>query len=151
MSTYYVQGLWLDGHFPEMNKAQALTSEKPQSCGVVEDRYVYDPVLDLRWLSRSFWGEDLKLYLSKNKYVFIYLPELDLGCSTWDLPSLLQHAGSLGRRMWNLVPSNPGPLPWECRVSATGPPGKSLELYLEEWEVSHVRELMGGPGGEESV
>ena len=31
--------------------------------------------------------------------------------------------------VWDLVPSNLGPLHWECRVSATGPPGKSFLLF----------------------
>ena len=49
------------------------------------------------------------------KCLFIYLAALGLSCST----SIF----SCG--MWDLVPW-PGPLQWEHRVSATGPPEKSL-------------------------
>ena len=52
----------------------------------------------------------------------------------------------LGYSMWNLLIAaygiqfpdqgwNPGPLPWEYRILATGPPGKSLDsLLIEELE-----------------
>ena len=67
----------------------------------------------------------------------IYLAALSLSCGMWDLQSLLWHAGffscgmwTLPGSMWDLVPwsgINPCPLCWECRVSASGPPGKSPE------------------------
>ena len=39
--------------------------------------------------------------------------------------------GTLSCGMWDLVPwpgIEPGPLPWECRVLTTGPPGTSLAM-----------------------
>ena len=64
-------------------------------------------------------------------YIFIYLAELGLSCSTRDQSSF-RHAGSfifsvVARGI--LVPwpgIEPGPLPWELGVLATGPPGESL-------------------------
>ena len=53
--------------------------------------------------------------------MFIYLPTPGLSCSMWTL--------SCG--MWHLVPCpriKPGHLRWECRVLATGPPGKSWSI-----------------------
>ena len=69
-------------------------------------------------------------------FSFIYLAESGLGSGTWDLPSSLQHMGSLVAACELLVvecgiwvpnqQSNPSPLHWECGVLATGPPGKPL-------------------------
>ena len=55
---------------------------------------------------------------------------LGLSCATWNHQSLSWHTGSLVvacvyQRL------NPGPLHWECRVLATGPPGKSL--FMKSW------------------
>ena len=60
---------------------------------------------------------------------FIYLAALALSCNTQDLRSLLWHAESLVAACGIQFPDqglNSGPLLWECRVLATGPPGKSL-------------------------
>ena len=72
----------------------------------------------------------MNLYL-----ILIYLAALGLSCSTWDRQSLLQHAGSSVTACEPLIEAcgiqfpdqglNLGPLRWERRVSATGPPGKS--------------------------
>lgn len=55
----------------------------------------------------------------------IYLAALGFSCGTWDLRSLLQHAGCL---VWHVGPSS---IPdqgahWELGVLAAGPSGKSL-------------------------
>ena len=50
-----------------------------------------------------------------------------------DLRSSLWHSGSLVVEFEIWFPErrlNPGPLHWECRVLATGPPRKSLSLWL---------------------
>ena len=44
--------------------------------------------------------------------------------------------------MWDLVPdqgSNLGPLHWELRVVATGPPGKSQQFLIKESNLSFRR------------
>ena len=51
-----------------------------------------------------------------------------LNCSMWDLQSSLQHTGMFSYSMWDPFPwpgLEQGPLHYECRVLATGPPGKS--------------------------
>ena len=54
------------------------------------------------------------------KKIFIYLPVQSLSCSMRELVLRPQD-----QRL------NLGPLPWECDVLATGPPGKSLRRNLE--------------------
>ena len=71
------------------------------------------------------------LFLKKKKiYLLNYLAASGLNCDTWDLRSLLQHEGSLvvacGIRPWPAI--EPGSLHWG--ILATGPPGKSLFLFL---------------------
>ena len=82
------------------------------------------------------------------KYLFTYLTVPGLSGGTQHLQSSLQPAGSfswggggVGGGCELLVAAcgiffpdqgwNPGPLPWECRVLATGPPGKSLILFFK--------------------
>ena len=75
---------------------------------------------------------------------FLYLAVPGLSCGTQDLQSSLQHVGCLVVTCKLLAVacgiqfsdqgSNPGPLHWECRVLAAGPPGKS-----------HVSILILGP------
>ena len=59
---------------------------------------------------------------------------MGLSCSTWNLQSLLQHAGSLGI-YFPYQGLNPGPLHWEHGVLATEPPGKSQQFLLSYQEV----------------
>ena len=64
--------------------------------------------------------------------IFIYLAVPGLSCSMQDLPSSLQHAGSLVEACGIQFPDqglNSGPLYWEYRVLATGPPEKSLDYF----------------------
>ena len=88
---------------------------------------------------------------SIKKKIFIYLAMPDLSCGTQALPSSfvafvffqLQHAGSSFVACDPLVVAygiqfsnqglNSGCLPWEHRVLATGPPGKSLDSL---WKLS---------------
>ena len=59
----------------------------------------------------------------------IYLAALVLSCGMWDLESLLQCVESFSCFMRDLLPQpgmELGPLHWERRVLATGPPGESL-------------------------
>lgn len=77
-------------------------------------------------------------YLFIFKKLFVCLATLGLNCGTVDLPSLLRHWESLvvargpatGHRL------NPGPLRWESRVLAPGPPGKSPDFALK-WKQEH--------------
>ena len=63
--------------------------------------------------------------------IFIYLAVLGLRCGRRDLlvggskPLVTAHGMQCPDQGWN-----PGPQPWECRVLATGPPGKSLPHWL---------------------
>ena len=74
----------------------------------------------------------LKLHFFKNNICFI-LAVLGLSCGLQDLGSLFWHvefsAVACGiyfpDQGWNL-----GLLHWECRVQATGPPGKSWFVFL---------------------
>ena len=43
---------------------------------------------------------------------------------------------------------NPGPLRWECSVSATGPPGYSLESVVFWWAVGTLSQEGGGAVGD---
>ena len=63
----------------------------------------------------SMWWDWLEFYCFLNilKNLFIYLTAWGLSCGMLFLDQGL----------------NPGPLHWEHRVLATGPPGKSLESY----------------------
>ena len=55
---------------------------------------------------------------------------LGLHCAPWTLQSLLWRAGSLVvAGIYQRL--NPVPRNWECRVLATGPPGKSL--FMKSW------------------
>ena len=75
----------------------------------------------------------------KRKLLRFYLAALGLTFGRWNLQSSLQHAGSFSCSMCDLLPW-PGielrPPHCECRVSATGPLGKSqvwfsyVQMYL---------------------
>ena len=67
------------------------------------------------------------------KYLFVYLAALGLSCVMQNLCSVLHHVGT----KFSGQGSNPGPPHWECRVSATGPPGKSPPTRILV-TVSHV-------------
>ena len=68
-------------------------------------------------------------------YIFIHLAAPDLSCSTWDLWPSLRHSRFIyfGYSMQDLSCGMWDPVPqagiesqcWQCRVLATGPPGKS--------------------------
>ena len=76
----------------------------------------------------------LHLYLFLNTYLAALHLVHCLSCRMWDIQSSLQHARSLVATCRILFPnqgSNPGPLHWDCRVLATGPPEKSL--YIFKW------------------
>ena len=70
----------------------------------------------------------------------LFLAVPGLSRSARDLQSSLQHVGSLVAAcgllvaaMWDLVPCpgmEPGPLSWEGRVLATGPPEKSPQVVI---------------------
>ena len=107
-------------------------------------------------------GSQQQLFFSK---LFIYLAPPCLSCCMWDLHSncvtnlQLQHVEFfffklwhvesldvvcelLSWSMWDLVPdqgSNLGPLHWELRVVATGPPGKSQQFLIKESNLSFRR------------
>ena len=69
-------------------------------------------------------------YLSLKKIIYLAAPGLSLG--TQGLHSIFTTAYGIQfpDQGWN-----PDPLPWECRVLAIGPPGKSLDsLLIEELE-----------------
>ena len=61
----------------------------------------------------------VQVLLFKTIYLFIYLAVPSVNCSTWDL--LVVES----RILFPDQGSNLTPLSWECRVLATGPPGKS--------------------------
>ena len=58
-----------------------------------------------------------------NLNIFIYLFALGLSCSTRDLQ--LHHGGGI---WFPEVGLKPGPLHWEYRVLATGPPGRCPQI-----------------------
>ena len=63
------------------------------------------------------------------KKIFIHWLYLVLGYSMWNL-LIAAYGIQFPDQGWN-----PGPLPWEYRILATGPPGKSLDsLLIEELE-----------------
>ena len=89
----------------------------------------------------SFGFRDINVISSHYYYfldVFIYLAEPGLSYNTWDLPSSLWPVGALvvayriffffSCSMWDKV-SWPR-IEWECRVSATGLPGKFPHYYF---------------------
>jgi len=85
----------------------------------------------------SAWGYVSLLIIFK--YLFIYLAEPGLSHDVVSLKFVLacrifSHGmGNLSCIMWDLVPWpgwEPQPLLWECRILATGPPGKSLYFLL---------------------
>ena len=58
------------------------------------------------------------------------------------MESLVVACELLSWSMWDLVPdqgSNLGPLHWELRVLATGPPGKSQQFLIKESNLSFRR------------
>ena len=63
----------------------------------------------------SYMGFSLTLLININYTDVISIT--DLSCSLWDVVPWLE--------------SEPGPLQWECRVLATEPPGKSLDIISE--------------------
>lgn len=80
----------------------------------------------------------------------VFLAALGFSCGTWDLRSLLQHAGCL---VWHVGPSfipdqgwNVGPLHWELGVLAAGPSGKSLlgRIYYHLMTTKLISEGRGG-------
>ena len=83
-----------------------------------------------QWIS---WGFFLKKCVFTLLY-FIYLVALGLSFSMEIFLSLLQNVESLVATHGIQFPDqglNPGPRHWECRVLATGPPGKSLTGILK--------------------
>ena len=68
-------------------------------------------------------GQILKKKKKPTQNVFIYLAAPGLSCSMRDL-KLWQVASSSDQGL------NLAPLHWECRVLATGPPGKSLPVQI---------------------
>ena len=70
--------------------------------------------------------------------IFIYLAALGLSCRPQDLPSSLEHAGSLAPDQGLYI----RPLYYECGVLATGPPEKSHFLWL--WRLSGRKWVISG-------
>ena len=106
---------------------------------------------------RSFTKQYLALwhvvrFLFFFKKIFVYFGcdargIFDLCWGLWDLP--LQHLGSLIAAFELLVValgiwgSNPGPLHGECRVLATGPPGKSPHVFKSVLFYFHFENCCG--------
>ena len=90
-------------------------------------RVRHDWVTELNWTFKK-----ILIYF----YLFIWPHRLlvaALGCpvSAAVCRIFSRSMGTLSCGMWDLVPwpgIEPGPLPWECRVLTTGPPGTSLAM-----------------------
>ena len=70
----------------------------------------------------------------------------DLWSKAWRLFDLCCGMQILNRSMWDVVPwpgIEPGPLPWEPRVLATGPQRKSLWWFLIITNITLLPENMG--------
>ena len=117
------------GHFtPVLNVASApMVLHHPTHAG--KDRKtqisLYTFVCLFTHLAESSQGLAQTIPNTFYNKIFIYLAVLSLSCSMCTL--------SYG--MWDLVPwpgIEPGPLQWEGRVLATGPPGKSSLILFDQ-------------------
>ena len=92
-------------------------------------RYLWTWIPDFYWGEELFWDEEGRMEMSQESFFkkkFIYLTVLGLSCSMQ----------TLSCSMWDLVPWSGirlGPLLWERRVLAIGPPGKSLTFLSCVW------------------
>ena len=91
--------------------------------------YLWTWIPDFYWGEELFWDEEGRMEMSQESFFkkkFIYLTVLGLSCSMQ----------TLSCSMWDLVPWSGirlGPLLWERRVLAIGPPGKSLTFLSCVW------------------